>query len=100
MLCKEDGPKPLCWKGIEAIVFRTVGDHPTLWESVLAGELQRRPGVRSGGALLDDPAFFTPFVAFFDPRLHSWPNSVAGQHPIPRMGRPSTPMEAYLRFIH
>ena len=34
-------------------------------------------------ALLDDPAFFTPFVAFFDPRI----------------GRPSTPMETYLRLM-
>ena len=34
-------------------------------------------------ALLDDPAFFTPFVPFFDPR----------------MGRPSTPMETYLRLM-
>jgi hypothetical protein len=32
-------------------------------------------------ALLDDPAFFTPFVPFFDPR-----------------GRPSTLMETYLRL--
>ena len=34
-------------------------------------------------ALLDDPAFFAPFVRFFDPR----------------MGRPSTPMETYLRLM-
>ena len=34
-------------------------------------------------ALLDDPVFFTPFVSFFDPR----------------MGRPSTPMETYLRLM-
>ena len=34
-------------------------------------------------ALLDDPAFFTPFVRFFDLR----------------MGRPSTPMEVYLRSM-
>ena len=34
-------------------------------------------------ALLDDPAFFAPFVPFFDPR----------------MGRPSTPMETYLRLM-
>ena len=33
--------------------------------------------------LLDDPAFFAPFVPFFDPR----------------MGRPSTPMETYLRLM-
>jgi len=33
--------------------------------------------------LLDDPAFFTPFVPFFDPHV----------------GRPSTPMETYLRMM-
>jgi IS5 family transposase len=33
--------------------------------------------------LLDDPVFFAPFVAFFDPRI----------------GRPSTPMETYLRMM-
>jgi len=33
--------------------------------------------------LLDDPAFFAPFVPFFDPRV----------------GRPSTPMETYLRLM-
>ena len=34
-------------------------------------------------ALLDDPVFFAPFAPFFDPRL----------------GRPSTPMEVYLRLM-
>jgi hypothetical protein len=34
-------------------------------------------------ALLDDEAFFVPFVPFFDPRI----------------GRPSTPMETYLRLM-
>ena len=33
--------------------------------------------------LLDDPDFFAPFIPFFDPRL----------------GRPSTPMETYLRLM-
>jgi hypothetical protein len=33
--------------------------------------------------MLDDPVFFAPFVPFFDPRL----------------GRPSTPMEIYLRLM-
>jgi IS5 family transposase len=32
---------------------------------------------------LDDPRFFAPFVPFFDPRV----------------GRPSTPMETYLRLM-
>ena len=34
-------------------------------------------------ALLDDPVFFAPFAPFFDPRI----------------GRPSTPMETYLRLM-
>jgi hypothetical protein len=29
---------PLLWKGIEAIVFRTVNEQPTLWEGVLPSE--------------------------------------------------------------
>ena len=71
-------------EGIEAIVFRTVGDQPSLWESVLPEELRRLPEeLARVDALLDDPAFFTPFVPFFDPR----------------MGRPSTPMETYLRLM-
>jgi transposase, IS5 family len=65
-------------------VFRTVGVQPSLWESVLPEELQRLPEeLARVDALLDDPAFFTPFVPFFDPR----------------MGRPSTPMETYLRLM-
>ena len=71
-------------EGIEGIVFRTVGDQPTLWESALPAELQRLPDelVRAD-ALLDDPAFFAPFAPSFDPWL----------------GRPSTPMETYLRLM-
>jgi transposase, IS5 family len=65
-------------------VFRTVGDQPSLWESVLPEELRRLPEeLARVDALLDDPAFFTPFVPFFDPRI----------------GRPSTPMETYLRLM-
>jgi transposase, IS5 family len=71
-------------EGIEAIVFRTVGDQPTLWESVLPEQLCRMPEeLARVDALLDDSAFFTPFVPFFDPQL----------------GRPSTPMETYLRLM-
>ena len=71
-------------EGIEAIVFRTVGDQCSLWESVLPEELRRLPEeLARVDALLDDPAFFAPFVPFFDPR----------------MGRPSTPMETYLRLM-
>jgi transposase, IS5 family len=71
-------------EGIEAIVFRTVGDQCSLWESVLPEELRRLPEeLARVDALLDDPVFFAPFAPFFDPR----------------MGRPSTPMESYLRLM-
>src|ERR1700758_1489564 len=78
----EDGLNALVAEGIEAIVFRTVGDQCSLWESILPEEVRRLPDeLARVDALLDDPAFFTPFVPFFDPRI----------------GRPSTPMETYLR---
>ena len=65
-------------------MFRTVGDQPTLWEAILPEELRRLPvELARVDALLDDPVFFTPFVPFFDPRI----------------GRPSTPMETYLRMM-
>jgi len=65
-------------------VFRTVGDQQALWEAVLPPELLVLPTeLARVDALLDDPAFFAPFVPFFDPRL----------------GRPSTPMETYLRLM-
>jgi IS5 family transposase len=65
-------------------MFRTVGDQPTLWEAILPDELRRLPAeLARVDALLDDPRFFTPFMPFFDPR----------------QGRPSTPMENYLRLM-
>ena len=84
VLSWEDGLNALVTEGIEAIVFRTVGDQCSLWESVLPEEVRRLPEeLARVDALLDDPAFFTPFVRFFDLR----------------MGRPSTPMEVYLRLM-
>jgi transposase, IS5 family len=73
------------WReGIEAIVFRTVNDQPTLWDLILPPELLVLP-VELGrvGALLDDPVFFAPFARYFDARI----------------GRPSIPMETYLRLM-
>src|SRR3954469_15040117 len=65
-------------------MLRTVADQPTLWEAILPEELLKLPDelARVDG-LLDDPVFFAPFERFFDPRI----------------GRPSTPMEIYLRLM-
>jgi len=65
-------------------VFRTVNDQPTLWDSILPPELLVLP-VELGrvDVLLDDAVFFAPFAAHFDARI----------------GRPSVPMETYLRLM-
>src|SRR4029078_13309100 len=56
----------------------------SLWEAVLPEERRRLPAERAAvDTLLDDEAFFGPFRPFFDPRI----------------GRPSTPMEVYLRLM-
>jgi transposase, IS5 family len=73
------------WReGFEDIMFRTVNDQPTLWDSILPPELLVLP-VELGrvDALLDDPVFFAPFAPYFDARI----------------GRPSVPMETYLRLM-
>jgi transposase, IS5 family len=65
-------------------MFCTVADQPSLWEAILPDELRRLPQELARiDTLLDDPVFFAPFVPFFDPRI----------------GRPSTPMETYLRLM-
>jgi IS5 family transposase len=65
-------------------MFRTVGDRPALWETLLPAEVLRLPEeLARVDALLDDPAFFAPFAPYF--------------HPV--IGRPSTPVECYLRLM-
>ena len=65
-------------------MLRTVNDQSTLWDAILPPELLVVP-VELGrvDALLDDPAFFAPFAAHFDARI----------------GRPSVPVETYLRLM-
>jgi IS5 family transposase len=65
-------------------MLRTLNDQPTLWDSILPRELLVMPEeLARVDVLLDDPVFFVPFVAFFDARI----------------GRPSVPMETYLRLM-
>ena len=71
-------------EGIEAIVLRTVNDQPTLRDAILPAELLVLP-VELGrvDVLPDDPVFFAPFATYFDARI----------------GRPSVPVETYLRLM-
>ncbi len=65
-------------------MLRTLNDQPSLWDAILPSELLVLPDeLARVDRLLDDPAFFAPFVPFFDAR----------------MGRPSVPMETYLRMM-
>ncbi len=65
-------------------MLRTIGDGPSPWELLLPPELLRLPEeLARVDALLDDPVFFAPFVPHF--------------HPV--IGRPSPPVECYLRLM-
>jgi IS5 family transposase len=65
-------------------MLRTRNVQPSLWESVLPKVCLRLPAeLERVDAWLDDERFFTPFVPHFTTRL----------------GRPSIPMETYLRLM-
>ncbi len=72
-------------KRLEPPLLRTKVDaQQTLWEAILPPEFLRLPpGLEQVDRLLDDSVFFEPFVAFFHPEI----------------GRPSIPMETYLRMM-
>jgi len=72
-------------KRLEPPLLRTKIDaQQTLWEAILPPEfLSLPPGLSEVDQLLDDPVFFEPFVPFFHPEI----------------GRPSIPMETYLRMM-
>ena len=65
-------------------MLRTVGEQPTLWEALLPAQALVMPAelVRVD-ALLDDARFFAPYGEFFHATL----------------GRPSIPIETYLRLM-
>jgi IS5 family transposase len=65
-------------------MLRTVGDQPSLWESILPEVCLGMPAeLEAVDRLLDDPRFFEPYRVFFHATL----------------GRPSIPMETYLRLM-
>jgi IS5 family transposase len=65
-------------------MLRTVGDQPTLWEALLPPEALRMPAeLERVDRLLNDERFFAPYASFFHASL----------------GRPSIPIETYLRLM-
>jgi transposase, IS5 family len=65
-------------------MLRTVGDQPTLWEALLPPEALVMPvELVRVDRLLDDERFFAPYREFFHATL----------------GRPSIPIEVYLRLM-
>ncbi|MGO9872164.1 MAG: ISNCY family transposase [Acidimicrobiia bacterium] len=65
-------------------MLRTVSEQPTLWESILPAAVLGMPAeLVAVDRLLDDPRFFEPYRRFFHARL----------------GRPSVPIETYLRLM-
>ncbi len=65
-------------------MLRTRNDQPSLWESVLPEVCLRLPAeLERVDGWLDDERFFAPFRAHFDAQL----------------GRPSVPLETYLRLM-
>ncbi len=65
-------------------MLRTISPQPTLWESILPECCLGLPGdLAEIDELLDDERFFEPFRPFFDPVI----------------GRPSIPIETYLRMM-
>src|SRR6058998_3212101 len=65
-------------------MLRTVGDAPTLWETILPSAVLGMPGeLEAVDRVLDDARFFAPYREFFHA---SW-------------GQPSIPIETYLRLM-
>jgi IS5 family transposase len=65
-------------------MLRTINAEPTLWDVILPECcLGLPPGLAEVDRLVDDARFFDPFVPFFSART----------------GRPSIPMETYLRMM-
>jgi IS5 family transposase len=69
---------------IEVTMLRTTNPQPSLWETILPAELLGLPAeLARVDALLDDPGFLAPFRDHFHARL----------------GRPSVPIDTYLRMM-
>jgi IS5 family transposase len=80
----KESARSLAPQPIGALMLRTTNPQHSLWEAILPSELLGLPAeLARVDALLDDPAFFEPFRVHFDPII----------------GRPSIPIETYLRMM-
>jgi IS5 family transposase len=69
---------------IGAVMLRTTNPQHSLWEAIVPAAILGLPAeLARVDHLLDDPAFWEPFRAHFDPVI----------------GRPSVPIETYLRLM-
>jgi IS5 family transposase len=65
-------------------MLRTTNPQPSLWEAILPEVCLGLPAeLARVDALLEDPAFLAPLTGHFDPRI----------------GRPSVPLDTYLRMM-
>jgi transposase, IS5 family len=65
-------------------MLRTTNPQHSLWEAILPGPCLGLPAeLARVDILLDDPSFLAPLIGHFDPRI----------------GRPSIPLDAYLRMM-
>ena len=64
-------------------MLRTVNAQRTLWESILPEACGLPAELEAVDRLLNDPVFFEPYRRFFDAHI----------------GRPSIPIETYLRLM-
>src|SRR6266545_2830169 len=80
----KESPRSVVLQRIGGSVLRTTNPQPSLWEAILpAGILGLPAELARVDALLDDPGFLAPFAAHYDPVL----------------GRPSVPIDTYLRMM-
>src|SRR6266545_5192920 len=80
----KESPRSVVLQRIGGRVLRTTNPQPSLWEAILpAGILGLPAELARVDALLDDPGFLAPFAAHYDPVL----------------GRPSVPIDTYLRMM-
>jgi IS5 family transposase len=79
----KESARSLARQRMGAVMLRTTNPQHSLWEAILPSELLGLPAeLARVDHLLDDPAFWEPFQAHFDPII----------------GRPSIPIETYLRM--